>query len=328
MPTAENAKLEYEAGQTGTGLFGQLTNSGDAQTFTSSADLWSGKSGYSPSIRPNGLVTGGAITPAVSGSNDVVDVAAITCYLAGEEVTVSAGTDVSITRAVSTDTHIINSITVNSSGAIAVVAGTDGTAFVSTRGAAGGPPLIPVDSIEIGQVRTTSFTAAAIAANEIFQVVGTHTERYDYPLWNVSLKDAQVEFLASLPLIHTGGVAKQVFAKYYEPEFSEIPRASEFVPPETSYSVNSTQVYGSTIGSSSKSLSGGSFSTILGNGVTDAVVAQKGQQLWFRFYPDRLSSPYILANGILGISRQFPAGDSIVADCTIAAEEEAVNVEA
>ena len=42
--TAENAKLMYEAGQDFTD-FTALTDDGDNKTFTSSADLFSGKSG-------------------------------------------------------------------------------------------------------------------------------------------------------------------------------------------------------------------------------------------------------------------------------------------
>ncbi|MEN9761270.1 MAG: hypothetical protein RI906_1096, partial [Pseudomonadota bacterium] len=40
MATAENAKLQYEAGQTSTSMTA-LTNSGDETTFTSAASLWS-----------------------------------------------------------------------------------------------------------------------------------------------------------------------------------------------------------------------------------------------------------------------------------------------
>jgi hypothetical protein len=41
--------------------------------------------------------------------------------------------------------------------------------------------------------------------------------------------------------------------------------------------------------------------------------------LWFKFYPDRYKSSYLLTQGKLGISRTFPAGDNIQAACTISA---------
>ena len=322
MPTAENAKLEYEAGQS-YNAYEALTDSGDKTTFNSSASLWSAKSGYTPTVRPNGLITGGAVT--VGTGNDAVDAAAATCYLAGVETSVSASAGLSLTRGSASNTHIINSITVNSGGTYAVVAGTATTAFSETRGAAGGPPYIPVGSIEVAQVRLTSITAAPVTADEIFAVIGTHTERYDYPLWNVNYDAGNIDFLAALPAIHTGDVPKAVYATFYEPIFAEISLASDYVPSEESHSVSSTQIYNRTIASSSSTLNQGSFTTYLQDGVTDALVAAKNQVLWFRFHPDRYKTANILDQGKLGISRTFPAGDNIAAACTISAE--AVSIE-
>lgn len=328
MATAENAKLEYEAGQNAVAM-GALTNSGDAITFTSAATLWSGKSGNTPVIRPNGLLTGGAVVKAAAGGNNNVDVAALTCNLAGVVTTVAAATNQAITRP-ATAVSKVNSITVTSAGAIAVVAGTDGstTAFSETRGAAGGPPLIPVGSIEIAQVRVTSNTAAAITAAQIFAVVGTHTEMANYPLFNTNYDAGTVKFLAALPLIHTGSVPKGVYASYSSPIFSEISLASDFTPPETSHSVSSTQIYGTTLGSTSSTLGQGGFTAYLEDGVSDALVGEKNELLWFRFYPDRYRTPYMLTQGKLGITRTFPAGDSIQAACTISATTAALEITA
>lgn len=328
MATAENAKLQYEAGQSAVAM-SALTDSGDATLFTSSASLFSKKSGYAPDIRPNGLITGGAVIPAVSGSNNVIDTAALTCYLAGVKTTVAADTDVTITRA-ATDVASISSITVTSAGAIAAVQGVDSadTTFSETRGAAGGPPLIPTGSIEIAQVRTTSNTAAAITSAQIYQVVGLHRERYDYPVWTVDYSNGEISFVDALPLIHTGSVPKAVYASYAEPIFSDIQLASDFVPAETSHSVSSTQIYGTTLGVSSSSLGQGSFSAYLEDGVSDALVTLKNENLWFKFYPDRYKTAYMLTQGKLGISRTFPAGDSIQAACTISAEEASSEVAA
>lgn len=322
MPTAENAKLEYEAGQNAVAM-SALTDSGDQTTFESAANLWSARSGYTAVVRPNGLLTGGAVT--VHADNDKVSIAALTCNLAGVVTSVGAGT-LTVTRGVSTDTHNITSLTINSSGALAAVAGTDGTAFVETRGAAGGPPYIPVGSIEIGQVRTTSVTAAALAQSEVFSVVGTHVERADYPLYNINTDEGTVTFLAALPEIHTGDLPKKVYASYASPIFSEISLASDFRPPETSHSVTSTQIYGTTLGSTSQTLNQGGFTAYLEDGVSDALVTLKDQTLWFRFYPDKYKTPYLLCQGKLGISRTYPAGDNIQAACTISASSAAAEV--
>lgn len=323
MSTAENAKLQYEAGQNAAAM-SALTNSGDETTFTSAATLWSGKSGYAPVVRPNGLLTGGAVS--VHADNDKVTVAALTCNLQGVVTSVAAGTG-TITRPAS-DKAKVCSITINSSGAIAVVAGTDSlsSAFSETRAAAGGPPLIPVDSIEIAQVRVTTSAAGAVAASEIYQVVGLHTERADFPLWDVNYDAGSVTFLGALPEIHTGTVPKKVYASYASPIFADIALASDFVPPENTHSVSSTQVYGTTLGATASTLGQGSFTAYLSNGVSDALVQLKDQTLWFKFFPDRYASPYLLCQGKLGVSRTFPAGDSIQAACTISASAPAVEV--
>lgn len=326
MATAENAKLQYEAGQTSTSMT-TLTNSGDETTFTSSASLWSKRSGYAPVVLPNGLLTGGAVTPATAATNNTVDVAALTLNLNGVVTSVAAVSATSITRP-ATAVSKVNSITVNSSGSVAVVAGTDGstTAFSETRGAAGGPPLIAVDSVEIAQVRVTSNTAAVITSAQIFSVVGTHTERADYPLFDINYSAGSVTFLAALPEIHTGTLPKRVYASFAAPIFSDVQLASDFVPPETTHSLTSTQVYGTTLGSTASTLNQGSFTAYLQDGVADGLVQLKNQDLWFKFFPDRYKSPYLLTQGKLGVSRTFPAGDNIQAACTISATERATEV--
>ena len=329
MATAENAKVQFEAGQTFFD-FSALTDDGDHKIFTSGADLWSGKEGFDVDVRPNGLITGGAVTPA--SSNDAVDVAALTCYLAGEKTSVSASSGFSITRPAS-DMAQINSITVDSTGAIAEVTGTEGTdqTFSENRGEAGGPPWIPTDSIEIAQVRMTTSAAATLTDSQIKQVVGLHRERYDTPVWEVNYLKAQVEFISALPVIHSDDSGsttktKAIHAAYYEPEFADVPKSANFVPPENSHSVNSTQIYGMTLGSTSSSLGQGSFTAYLRNGLNDNLVLEKNSTLWFKFFPDRLKTGYLLCQGKLGISRSFPAGNDIQAECTISAQSEGKEV--
>lgn len=327
MATAENAKLEYEAGQTSFPM-AALTDSGDHTTFTSAAAPWSKRSGFAPVICPNGIKTGGAVVPAVSAANDKVDVSALTCFLAGVDTSVAASVNtLAITRP-ATAVSKVCSITVTSAGAFAVVAGTDGstTAFSETRAAAGGPPLIPTGSIEVAQVRVVSNTAAPITAAQIFQVPGTHRELSNYPVYERDDFEGTITFASELPLIHTGPVAKAVYASYAEPVFAAVSLASDFVPPETSHSVSSTQIYGTTLGSTSRTLNQGSFKAYLEDGVTDPLVQLKNEDLWFRFYPDRYKTPNLMQVGKLGIKRTFPAGADLVADCTISAAEEAVEV--
>ena len=323
MPTAENAKLQYEGGQSVTAMTA-LTDSGDRTRFTSAAALWSQRSGYAPVIRPNGLLTGGAVS--THSTDNTVTVAAMTLNLNGVVAAVNAAAP-TITRP-ATAVAKVCSVTVNASAAVAVVAGTDGaaTAFSETRGAAGGPPLIPVDSVEIAQVRMTTSAAGKVAATEIYQVVGLHTERADFPLYTVAYDTGSVSFLSALEAIHTGPAPKKVFASYAAPIFADVALASDFVPPETTHSVSSTPIYGTTLGSASSTLGQGAFVAYLNDGVSDALVSLKNQILWFKFFPDRYASPYLLTQGKLGISRTFPAGDSIQAACTISSSAAAKEV--
>jgi len=107
---------------------------------------------------------------------------------------------------------------------------------------------------------------------------------------------------------------------------AELPRSVDFKRPAESYTVNSTQVYGSTVGTSSKSLSGGSFTVHLNDGISDNILKLEGEILWFDFYPDRLLAPYISTQGKLGVVENFPADNSITGACTISADEPGVRI--
>lgn len=341
MGTAANAKIQYESGQDLV-AFVALTDQGDHKDFQSADPLWSNRAGYEPDVKPNGLATGGAVAPAASGTKEAVDVAALTCYVAGVLTSVGADTDVLVVRPSVTSPlapYKKDSIVVTA-GVIAVVEGLAGAAFLTTRGAAGGPPYIPLTSIEIAQVWMSASATAVIAASEIKQVVGTHCERYDYPTWtenrfNVEsgiIGNAGIEFASALALIHSAaspvaGVAKAVYAQYYEPAFTDVPKSDAFVPPETTHSVSSKQIYGMTLGSSSESLNQGSFAAYLEDGISDGILGLKNAELFFKFFQNALNStPYILMQGKLGISRAFPSGDQISAACTISAQTAAAEV--
>lgn len=326
--------IRYEAGQT-PHAFEAMTDTGDATTFAASFYPISNKAGYEPIVAPYGLLTGGAITPHAT-DNDKVTVAALTASMAGATgadadgvVSVASGS-LTITRAVASDTHAITSIAVDSTGALAVVAGTDGTAFSDTRGAAGGPPLIPVGSIEIGQVKTTSSTSAMVTASEIVQVAGLSLERSDYPVYALDYATGEVTFADALPEIHTGSVPKKVYIRGATPLFAPISQTSDWVPAEATYSINSTDTYDGPVGSASSSLGQASFTAILKDGITDALVGLKGETLWFEFRPDRDKTvPKQLTQGIFGMARTFPAGGgSFSASCTVTPSVASVDVAA
>jgi hypothetical protein len=334
MAVLSSASIYYESGQAAN-AFAAMTPDSARTVFSLTAKPWSQAAGYEYTVAPYGLATGGAITPAVAAGNNNVDVAALTAYMAAATgasattglLSVAADTDVACARGAGASTaYIINSITVDTNGAIAVVTGTGAElAHVETRAAAGGPPLIPVGSIEIGQVRYTSHTPAVVSASEIYQVVGTHQERYDYPVWSEDPIRGQITFATALDAIHTGPAAKKVYAKVATPIFAEIPRARDWVPAETSNSVNSEQYYDGTVGSFSSSLGQASFTASLNDGVTDTMLGKKGSNLLFRFKPDRNKAPYQITQGVLGISRTFAVGANPTASVTVSASQSSVD---
>ena len=105
------------------------------------------------------------MTPAVSGTDDLVDAAAVELFAPGMtgantttgKITVAADTDLSCTAGAD---HQHAYYQLHHGGffraLMPVVAGTATTAFSDTRGASGGPPFIPVGSVEVAQVRLTS----------------------------------------------------------------------------------------------------------------------------------------------------------------------------
>lgn len=337
MATSKNAKIMFESGQSVTD-YTAMTDSGDHKVYTvSGGNVFSGKSGFEPEIRPNGVVTGRNMI-SIHADNDKVTIAGFTAYSGGTLYTVTAAT-LGITRA-ATDVAKICSITMDNSGAIAEVEGEDSTdtTFTSTRGAAGGPPSIPADSVEIAQVKMTSNTAAAITSDEIFQVIGTHCERFDYPSWSVNpvgdgLKasvsaktNSYIEFVSELPMIH-GSTAtdpadsyKQVYTRFYSPIFAEASKSMDFVPAENSHSVSSQEYYNGTIGSVSSSLSQSSFTALMDDNVTDSLLQEQDEVITVKHFPDRNKTAYTLTQGTLGVSRTFPVSGQNQASCTISAE--------
>jgi hypothetical protein len=334
MAVLNSAAIYYESAQTPV-AFAAMTGNAARTTYSLTSKPWSSvviTTGVDPyTVGPYGLVTGGAVTPATLAGNNNVDVAALTAMMPAVAtastttgiVSVNAAADQAASRGSSTDTHRITSVTITSAGAVAMVAGTATTAFSATRGAAGGPPSIPLGSIEIAQVKLTSTAAAVVSSTEIFQVVGDSQERYDYPVYNTDPIRGQITFAAALPLIHgtaagaAATAAKLVYARVATPVFAEISRARNFVPANTTNSTSSEQYYDGTLGSFSSSIGQSQFETALNDGVTDALLGKIGDNLLFKFMPDKNKAPYIITQGVLGATQAFSVGANPTATFTI-----------
>lgn len=325
--------IRYESGQTAYPRE-EMIDSGDAVVFEASFFPISNALAE-PAVALSGLSTGGAITPHATANT--VAVAALTASMAGgatadaSGVVAVAGASVLVTRPATAVSKVV-SITVNNAGALAAVSGTDGAtaAFVETRGAAGGPPLIPVDSIEIGQVRMTTTASAAITAGQIYTVPGLHVERSDYPGFKVRHVSGEVEFSDALPKIHAGLLPRKVYIQGATPLFEKIEATSDWVPAENSYSISSTDTYDGPVGSSSASLGQASFTALVKNGITENFISHKGKNLWFEFRPDADKTvPKQLTQGVFGISRTNPAGGgSRVVSCTVTPSSGTVDIKA
>lgn len=336
MSTSSKGKISIEIGRTLTS-YTAMTDS-DHQVFYRGV-TWSDYDGAEADVRPDGMVTGRNVL-SVHATADTVTVAAFTAYSKGTLHTVSATTD-TFTRGTGPGKAKVISVYMGSDGAVAVAPGGEGSgaSFSDTRDAAGGPPLIPVGGIEIGQIRTTGSTAAVITASEIFQVVGTHVDRYDFPDWteyplgkgynadSTNEKKAHIAFSSSLPATQVGPAYKHVYVQYYTPTYAEVMKTLDFVPAEDSHSVTSTQYYNGTTASKASSLGQCSFTALLGNAVNDTILGEQDQIITVKFWPNRNKDPFILTQGTLGVSRTFPVADQNQAACTITAEDGSVSFE-
>jgi hypothetical protein len=327
------SQVEYEAAANQQ-AFANLSDSGDHIKFTLANKPWSQATGFSIVAGGYGVLTGFAITPAAAAGNNNVDVAAGTLYAPGMtgastttgQISINAATNIACTRG-TTNGYRITAITIDSSGAVTAVPGTESTAFTETRGSAGGPPLIPVGSVELGQVRFTSTTAAVVSASEIYQVVGTHQERSDYPVPTIDPIAGTITFSEALPLIHTGTVAKRVSARIATPTFVPLAYARNFVPATNSASTNTETYYQRTRGTASLSLGSASFELSLEDGVTDDFVTKVAASptMLFKYKPDKNRTAYSVTQGIPSLAITNAPNAHPTATVTIAASQATVN---
>ncbi len=328
MATAASGVIKRESGQDAGS--GELTAGSDAKNYTSGEELWSKKSGYAPTVLPNGVISGFTMTP--HASNDTVAYSAGVTNLNGvaDTATAAGSQALATARTGSGDAYRIDSLTQVAAGTLIFVTGTAHASALDptgTRGDAGAPPVIPVDSIELGQVLMTSNVAAVFTATEIKQVPNTNKEMANYPSYEVQymrvaagiIGEAGVEFSSSLPLIHTAGVPKKCYATWHTPEFADITEARNFKPALNSQSSSSEQFYGNkTRTSQSISLGDGSFEVGLPEGgITDPVLDVAGEILWYKMFQDSLATEYMLTLGIVEFDYTENVDSYIVASATL-----------
>jgi len=337
MGTSQRGKIQIELSRTLTD-YALMTDSGDHQRFTLGT-LWSGKSGYDPDVRPNGIVTGQRVL-STHATAEYVTVAAFTAYSKGTLHEVTA-TSLELTRP-TVSTHKICSVIMDDTGTIDEVEGTEGSSFSATRGAAGGPPLIPVDAVELGQVKFSAQASAVIAADEIYQDIGDHAEYSDVPGYEIfpigkgtyadvaAEKNAHIKFNEALPLSHTDSACKRIYLKYYTPSLTTLTNVSDYKAAETGISKNSETTYegsgaSGSIGSmKADSVGDCSFTVFANDGISDSIVREKNEVVTVKWFPDSNKTPYMLTQGLLGFVRDFPAANQNKINCTIYCEKPSV----
>ena len=316
MPkTAEDAKLQVEHGFVFWD-FEKGTDSGDHKKFTYSGaiKLFSLKKGQAPVVRPDGVRSGLKVKPALSGANNQVDVEAGSAFVGGMDLAINAVANLSVTRTPAGGTHQINSIVVNNAGAVSAIAGTEGGSFSATRGVAGGPPFIPVDQIEIAQVKLTSNTDAPILASEIDQNV---MERYDIPSFIIVHEEAAIVMLSALDLRHTGNVTKGIWVRHYEPVFNDIPEATNWKPVDKTAETQAGRTYDGPFSIGGEGLGEGSFEVMLKGEAGEILQSVINDTRWLRFYPDKFRTDHHLVCGKLTQEREYPPDNAMKATVTV-----------
>lgn len=326
------AEIYMETGKTPLGLQ-LLEDMGDRRTFgLAAAELWAAMA--LEDVRANGIIAGVNMgTPAASGLVDACDVAAVVAMLLGVSTPVAADSDIIITRPL-TAVAKVNSFTVTDAGVIAVVAGLDSlsAAFSLVRGAPGGPPLIPVDAIELFQVKVTDDSPSVIT---LAQIVHTTEFAETFQINAIGLGDhskiatrrrAHVYFGRELPLIHTGPATRRVYAEISEPQKTLVAKTKDFKGAEKTASASTSQFYDEVENDVTYGLGTAGFNTKLVNGVSDMILASRGENRTFWFYPDKDKTDHTLTQGVVTVARTWDVSGSTMGAVAIVAQRETVEI--
>lgn len=170
--------------------------------------LWNMKLAQYPIIRVTGVVSGCQVTPHAS-ADKVVSSAGV-CNVNGTLVTVSADTDIAITRPAD-GKYAISAVHVNAAGTVSATKGTDGTSYDLTAfGGAGQRPLVAVTECVIRYVYTFDNEAAVIGPEDFSAGDNANiSPRIDFLRGGIILDTA-------LDANRTGDIPRSIYAQFYE----------------------------------------------------------------------------------------------------------------
>jgi hypothetical protein len=229
IPTGKGIQLKVEDGFTAYGPE-LMADSGDRKTYTSAGSRFSlcakDENGIDrrPVVRPDGLRNGCLVSPPLSGIDNGVDVCAGSIWNGGAVKNVSAVTDLAVTRPSAGSVKKV-SIAVDSTGTVEAFDGTEGAAYSDSRGVAGGPPYIPLGTVELAKVKLDEFAGPVTDESINFS-----PELSTFPVSETDPYLAKSVFSRPFQAIHTGGVACNIYITYCVPQFSALDPIS-FRPP-------------------------------------------------------------------------------------------------
>lgn len=236
LPGGNNFLLKMENGFVAK-AYEAMADSGNHQGYTCTGTRFSlcenDENGIDrcPVIAPDGVRNGCYISPAASVQADAFDLSAGTLLIGGAQIAVAASVNHALTRPASGLCRTV-SITLTNQGALAVAAGLDGAVFSATRGAVGGPPWVPVGSIELATVALTGIAGALAETDIAFAPEYSHAPEY-----TVLPYTASIRFVAPLPAVHTGGLPRAVWITWSEPVMAAMD-AILFRPPVTQHEID------------------------------------------------------------------------------------------
>ena len=311
MATAKDAELYIELSQKA--FAKQNAISTDNKTFRiPNIELFSSFAGKNLQVWVNGIKNGGEAR--TKSTADTVSITETTAVLNGENVVIESS-DVTIVRA-STDTHIVNSIVIDSTKSLVAVQGLEGTSFTTIRGEAGGAPLIPTGAIEVCQVMTSTQASAILAVSEIEQLDGLSKETAD-DIYSTNALTGEIEFNDELQPIHVDNETKTVMAQGFEPSYVKLSEVKDFTIPEETVSNTTEEYYGLVKNNTSFGLGTGSFKTVLENGIDDPIMKITGENVHIKWKPSRYVEKYLIGQSIIGVTRNYPVSGDITGDISL-----------
>jgi len=332
---ASKASVEVESTQTLV-PWELLTDAGDKQYFTFSSEILSNAVGFQPEVAPNGIVSGLNLVSPTPSTNDSVDVASFTAVFSGVEETISADT-IAFTRDATLDYQKFSVIAETGDTLSIIESDPHASAWSNTRGAAGGPPSIPLAAIEVAQIWISDNTAAVVLASEIKESPQAGTqERSLFPAVQVfnfgegldanttATKFAYAKFASVIPTIHgaTANAAatdeKPVYGQWYDPVFTLLEGTVDFAEPNETPGTTSVQLHRTTRGGTTQTLNAGSFTIYMEDGITDDIMRLRGKEVLTKYKQNIDADPFVLSLNVLGIPVTRPVDNDPQGAVTLA----------